>query len=143
MHSIRARFSAIRRWLASNCSRVMYAGTLSGIRARYSSRRHQDPPRPPPSWLSAARVGLVSPEAVIPGVDRVVEDVTDGIPSRRVPLELAAIRAGMRPDPEANVVGDQVAEDLANRAEAIELVEHDADDRANLFVGVEIEPTEG
>ena len=104
--------------------------------------RDQDPPRPPPSWLSAARVGLPPPEAVIPGVDRVVEDVTDGIPGRGAPLELAAIRAGVRPDPDADVVGDQVAEDFANRAEALELVEHHADDRADLLVGVEIEPTD-
>ena len=105
--------------------------------------RHHDPPRPPPSWLSAAWVGLPPPEAVIPGVDRVVEDVTDGLPGRGAPLELAAIRTGVWADPEANVVGDQVAEDFADRAEALELVEHHADDRADLFVGVEIEPPDG
>ena len=59
------------------------------------------------------------------------------------PLELAAIRAGVRPDPEADVVGEQVAEDLANRAQALELVEHHADDRAGLLVGVEVEPAVG
>ena len=51
-----------------------------------------------------ARPSTLDPEAVIPGVDRVVEDVTDGIPGRGAPLELAAIRTGVGADPEAKVV---------------------------------------
>ena len=47
---------------------------------------------------------------------------------------------GVRPDADADVVGEQVAEDLADRAQALELVEDQPDDRAGLLVGVEVEP---
>ena len=57
--------------------------------------------------------------------------------------QLAAVRPGVRPDADADVVGEQVAEDLADRAQALELVEDQADDRADLLVGVEVEPAVG
>ena len=41
---------------------------------------------------------------------------------------------------DADVVGEQVAEDLADRAQAPELVENQADDRTGLLVRVEVEP---
>ena len=57
--------------------------------------------------------------------------------------QLAAIRAGVRADADADVVGEQVAEDLADRAQALELVEDHADDRTGLLVGIEVEPAVG
>ena len=46
----------------------------------------------------------------------------------------------MRPNADADVVGEQVAEDLADRAQAPELVEDQSNDGTHLLVRVEVEP---
>jgi hypothetical protein len=56
---------------------------------------------------------------------------------------MAAARAGVRSNADVDVVSEQVAEDFANGAQSLELVEVQPDDRTGLLVGIEVEPAVG
>ena len=78
-----------------------------------------------------------------PGVDRVAQDLEDGQQDRTPPLQVPAIGSVVRTKPEADVVADQVVEDPPGGAEFVVLVEDEADDLADLLVGVHLDPIRG
>ena len=91
----------------------------------------------PDALVRSAAIG------VGPGVDGVSQDLKDGQHGRPPPLQVPAIGPVKRANPQADVVADQVVEDAPDGADLVVLVEDQADDLADLLVGVHLDPFRG
>lgn len=70
-------------------------------------------------------------------MDRVSEDVADGLPARRPPVQFAPIGPAAPTQRHPDAAGDQVTEDAVHRPLPIELIEDQADDPPDLLVRVQ------
>ena len=106
---------------------------------------HRDPVAGAGAFPGRRPDALVRPAAigVGPGVDRVSQDLEDGQQDRSPPLQVPAIGPVERTKPEPDVVADQVVEDAPGGADLVVLVEDQADDLADLLVGVHLDPFRG
>ena len=71
------------------------------------------------------------------GVNRIGEQIVQRDAVDTAPLELTLARTATHPHRHADVVVDQIAHHLADRAKADEQIEHQADRGLRLFVGIE------
>ena len=106
---------------------------------------HRDPVAGDGAFPGRRPDALVRPAAigVGPGIDRMSQDLEDGQQDRSSPLQVAAIGPVVRAKAELDVVADQVMEDPPGGADLVVLVEDQADDLADLLVGVHLDPLGG
>src|SRR5208283_6165178 len=93
---------------------------------------------------SAARsAGLLTPPVdranpidVDAGIDRIAEQIPQRRPTGPAPLQLALARSPGQAHRHLDVVLHEIAQNAADRAQAVEQIEHQADHALRLLVGV-------